>query len=823
MKKILLLLLFAITLATAAQAITPVFYLDCEGDMNDNWNSWNAVSYTNNFSSNIPSGVSGTQSCYFDGSEEFITDGGLDVYNDAFTIAYWVNTSQSTTIRLYEGQGSIQLNRGTANDQDEKVRVYMPDDDGNALDAYVNAPTAWSDGAWHHHVLTVDGHNNNFTLYVDGVAQTTTYTTQNTPDNWAAGGNRDWSPASYPITGNFDEIKFYDGTLTAEQADNLYACDNYVSCNTTNKVTIRVRDLYDDGDLSGVNVTFSNASGVIDNVITNAQGIANITYAAGSSVTYSTYKDGYYNASGTAFVNATTYVNVSQANYTITGTTALVTGNAVTTYNVTVGGKTYPNGETIYLRQGTNNLTWSKNGWYPKYFQINVTGAPTTGTANVSGVYDAIITVTAKDGITAATVNTFSVNITQSTYAYESTSSTTNGTLYAPIMQGLSFGVLIDASGYSYANTTLTPNNSTPQHNFSLYATNTFIIDIYDETNNSQITGKNFTVLFITSGFAKNSTYTGTSLVEELLVPGDYEIRYYEEGVNATYTTKKSYFVTLDNRSYENIRLYHIPFDISGYYIPVVLTSSGYYSEGTIVKAYRGYVEGTALVGRVVEMAKTDPNGQAVFRIEPNNVFYKFTGESSDESFETNYFKITQETHTFQLSEGGLLEGVVLANSEPYTLEFLSPTNTFRLTWDDSTNNIIQGCLEIKKYSSAGETTVTDTCNSGASGSTVYMVTDTSQTSYVAKARLTTTDDTITDTLTHNYKNSYLTWGLMGVFLTLIVFLFAINMASTTEGVVVNGSLAIVFMGLIGIFAFEWTAIVGILILAGVIIYKSRT
>jgi len=102
-------------------------------------------------------------------------------------------------------------------------------------------------------------------------------------------------------------------------------------------------------------------------------------------------------------------------------------------------------------------------------------------------------------------------------------------------------------------------------------------------------------------------------------------------------------------------------------------------------------------------------------------------------------------------------------------------------------------------------------------------VADTNQTTYLANMQIKTTSAAITDSLTQSYRDSYKIWGVLGIFLTLIVFLFAVAMGSTAEGVVINGSLAIFFMTLIGIFAVEWTSFIGIIIVAGIIAYKSKS
>lgn len=756
------------------------------------------------------------------------------------TIGCWVNPESNgfRGIFTYQVEDSGAINWNNENfviytNADGDPRFTYNEGD-SACEIFVADADPLSTGSWHLIVAVVDVANNNGSLWVDGAKQGTA----------SDGDCESGLPGSrYTSLGSIHTSSYFDGIIDECFASNETTLDIPAMWNggagefypfsggtpngTTNTHTITLIDRYDDSNPEGVNISLSNATHTLYN-LTDASGTANFYNLSGTwtpGLNTSLY---YNNLTGTIGPNETMTIGVWEAQYHNTTIVQLITGANITgSYNLTTsGGKTYNHTETIYLQAGQNNLTFEKSAYYDKNFTVTATllENSTATLGNITdGVYNSLLTITATEKVLGGSINTFSINATNTTYSYESTENTTTGTITLAAIQGIALQVFIDATGYVYANATIPITNTTPYHSFELYITNTFIISIYDETNNSLITGHPFKLEFISDAYATNSTYTNQTHYEELLVPGSYEIRYYEIDTNGTYTTKRTYFVDLTNRSYETIKLYAIPYDISGYYTPIVLDSSGYYASGVIVKAYRGYIEDETLAGHVVEMSRSDPNGQAVFRIEPNNVFYKFTGTKGDESFETNYFKITQDTHTFQLSEGTLLRGTTLANSAPYNLSFNTETDTFRLSWDDSTNSISEACLTIKKYSTAGEETVSDSCVSSASGSIAYTVTDTDETKYIATSKLTSGEDTLTDIHTHNYNESYQIWGLLGIFLTLIVFLFAVSMAETAEGVAVNGGLSIVFMSLIGIFAVEWTAIVGILIIAGVIVYKTRS
>jgi len=455
---------------------------------------------------------------------------------------------------------------------------------------------------------------------------------------------------------------------------------------------------------------------------------------------------------------------------------------------------------------------------------VNIS-APQSTTTTVSGVYDALATITAKEALLGTTINEFTVQVTEDTNPYSASGSTTNGTLYLPLIQNLAYFLEINATGYALDNTTLNVTTSTPSHQFVLYKMNTFNISILDEETNEPISNHSFIVQLISNAYATNITINGSSELAELLTPGDYEIRYWESGDNTTYSTKRSYYTTLTSQSYQELNLYAIADSVSGYYTPVVLTSSGYYAEGVIIKVIRGYIENETLVGHIVEMAKTDPNGQAVLRIVPNNVYYKFLGVKDSESFETNYFKVVQASHTFQLSGAEILEAISAANNNLFTLEYLNSTQTFRLTWNDPSGTIISGRLVVDEYSESGHQTLTDTTSTGSTGSIVYTLTNTTNRRFEARAYVNTTGEygMLTDYLSVKDEETTSIFGLMGVFITLLVFLFSVMVSGSSEGVVVSGVVSILFMAAIGFLTLTWYAVVGIVIIAGVIVYKTRT
>lgn len=790
--------------------------------------TYNGFDFTNG-SATLTTGIIG-QAYSYDGTSEFYSRGSLGL-DGAMSVCFWHKPNNFINEQdiVSDGQNTgyswlIGYVAGSSN-----MRFLWNTASSSLWSTSTHTSTA---GTWEFVCAVYD--TTQLKIYFDGV-NTDNFTTYggaiNTNTNTLDVGRRSSADGKY-YNGVIDELYIWNRSLNSSEINTLYNNGSGLQYPFEQQIrtwTIRTIDLYDDQPLAGANVTFTtgctnttdnNGYATVTNATSGCEGLSGTL----TSVTVS--HDGYTSnqTSYTIGENQTTTAGLYQALIPQLTATKKITGETYTgSYTVTTSsGKSYADGTNIYAKTGLDNFTFTANNWYDKTATLNVSSDGTTNPNNISGVYNNKYTFTAKyygDGA----INNFTVTLTSNDY--NETASTTNGTVTFNLLQGLSYNATITATGYSTSTTTVTPTEMTGAYEFNLYQKNTFNISVYDEQTNTPITGHNITIEFISDDYARTATYNGSPVIEELLLPGSYEIRYYEEGDNATYGTTRSYYTTLQNNSAINLKLYQIKNSESTFYTPVIMTSAGYYAEGATVKVIRGYIQNNSLVGRVVEMGRADPNGQVTLRIQPNDVYYKFIGERGDEKFETNYFKITQQTHTFQLSSGAILTSINLANKQPYTLEYLDDTDTFRLTWDDDSNVITNGCLNITRYDENGVNNEFSACSEGSTGSIVHTITDKNQTRYEARAYIETNTkySTLTDYLDIDFKDSYKTWGMLGIFLTLIVFLFAINLANSAEGVAISGLLGLLLVAQIGIFHTTWTAVIGLAIVTGVIIYKSRT
>lgn len=348
-----------------------------------------------------------------------------------------------------------------------------------------------------------------------------------------------------------------DSSSEALVVESLTFDDGAAPPSGINTHTVQVTDLFDDSDLSGVTVTVTGGS----SNTTDASGIANF-YNLSGKLDYNASKSLYFSVSGAVESNATSYANMTRGVFNVTSIEELITGDVlgagigVWTVN-TSGGKTYDECSgtypcMIYLADGENQLTLQYSGagdYFDRSFQVNVS-APESQAGAVTGVYDAVLSVTAIDYWTNASINTFSLNVSNATHGYMEELNTSSGVVSVPAVQGVGFFLFIDAPGYVYANATVVPGNTSPEHEFVLYTTNSVTIYFWDEFTGSPITN-NVTVEFD----GPNSTYevvgSGGYLYEDLLDPGTWTLTMSADGYD-----ERIYYITVTTRSHQVLNAY---------------------------------------------------------------------------------------------------------------------------------------------------------------------------------------------------------------------------------------------------------------------------
>lgn len=568
---------------------------------------------------------------------------------------------------------------------------------------------------------------------------------------------------------------------------------------------------------NGITTNYSTTNGTIVTTATvNSTLPANITVTP-SQTNYFSIPQTFTNYDQNQTIlqsNATPYTvaRLTQAyngttiqNFTVNFTNGVDTGSAVTT-----SGLAY-----LPLFNSTYNLTFTATGLSYLTNTTVATASPYLQSINATLTPYTLVRAYAYNG---TQIQNFSLNWTGPYYTGSTT--TTSGIAYAPVYNGTYEVTVYDASlgavnlAQAYAN--LTGNPYLESYNFTgIKLTNSFFFTLYNETTNEQLTS-NVTIQLVSQYFAANYTFSGGAYNVSLLVPDYYQITYWVDP-----DVPREYYTTLTNQSAQTLRLYTIDENQRELYSPVALNQFGRACGNQTVSLLRYYVDQNAY--RVVEMSKTDTNGAAVLSVQPNIINYKlqFSGSCGDYTSEPQ--KITAATNSFTITDGqSNLEPLQSYSNTLTSLFFVNATNTFGLNWVDNASTLSNVCLRVQGYS--GLATIDDTtqCLDASTGSLIYTVNDTNGTRYTATATYTTTSgSTFYDSLTQDYNTAYGTFGLTGVFITLLVLLAFVAMGSySPDAVVIYGFAAIALMGVFSVVAFNWTYVVGIAIIVGYIVYK---
>ena len=539
-------------------------YLDeVQGDKNNNLTEYAATDFS-------PSGIDGG-SIVCDGINDYYAPIAANRYNssgNAFSISVW----------LYNNDTGVAADQRYIFDHgDPRFILQEQDDDNNYFKVYTSGPGVWHSSnvssemdTWQHLVLTHDTRtllyvNGTAVLnYTDGTVNLGTADEQTFCISHSDLLNQDWG-------GHIDEVYIWDRAITSSEVSDLYdsgsGCfyDSGFSCGggtppgSVDTHTVNVTDLYDDLPEEGINVSLANGSHTYYNT-TDSSGQAIFYNLSGEfNVTYHNSSTYYLVSNSTVSLNGTGNLTVYQAEYNEIGALEMVTGASPgLPFNLTTsGGKTYTINATttfIYLKGGSNNVTFSKSPYYSRTWEINVTPRTTTSNyyfGNIThGVYDSLLTINATNGYTEATINTFSLNLSNTTTGYEQRVSTTNGSVITGGIQGYGLFILADAPTYAFANTTINTSNATHFYEFQLYTNNSIMMYIRDVTTGAPIY-QNVTITITGPSYSSQNVTNESEFYVTNLPDGNYSVKFEAENY-----TQSTYSVTVAYRSTQILNAY---------------------------------------------------------------------------------------------------------------------------------------------------------------------------------------------------------------------------------------------------------------------------
>lgn len=600
--------------------------------------------------------------------------------------------------------------------------------------------------------------------------------------------------------GNIDNIRVYSGnTCPTEPVTVPYTY-------------IRIQDVYDNANLEGINVTLTDGT----SNLTQSDGIAYFHNTTAQNFTAYDPAGLYFNytSSVTPTENSTTTYKVFGA---FVNLTAYDIGNNTVTNFITNSGLQTNTTSTGSLKMflkpnATNTLTVNASSYILGYL-FNISTIPKdTNNYPITGLYSHLINVTAVN-YTAGTINNFTINYTGLT---NGTLSTTNGLVQVPALNG-TYTLILDAQGFALANHTLTLSSQYTAYEFLLYTTNSINFTFYNESTNLPYNNSvNVEVYGASSSF--NYTATNGILYLDLLSPQEYEIVYY---IDSSY--QRSYYYDLTDRSNTELRLYLPDASKVVSIYPEIVDNLGDVKSNATVKLFRRFVNDSQ-GSRIVEMGRTDFAGITPLWAELLGPEYYFVVTSDEGSATTIGAPLVSTTFSISLSSG---EGVLAPISKVQNAQagiLIDSTNTSYLTWSDTTSTITKGCLVVERVYQGVRSEVSNECLLGDSGQLNYLLANSSNSTYYAKGYLYVGDNVLWyDQEELDGDKNYQVFGLLGLFITLLVFIaFVFLGQGSVEQIVVSGVFALGLMMLTGFIFSSWEAFIGIVIVAVIIIYKTR-
>lgn len=501
------------------------------------------------------------------------------------------------------------------------------------------------------------------------------------------------------------------------------------------------------------------------------------------------------------------------SNFTITATNNF--GETLQEFNASIDGVTYNTTTgtiTTHVLQNSTELynitVFATNHDNRDYSEYNVS-------SNLAAVlnfsyYRLNITVTQK--LNGNAINKFSVTVNGS-----SQGTTTNGAMILNLSKNAEYTILVDPENYTTNTSNVTMTSWLVNHSVSVFPTNSLNITFLKESTSEQITDANITFSLIESGYASNhSIGNGTFWIDDLPA-GDYEIRYSAAGYD-----ERNYFFTLTNRTYNSLTLYllNASTDITN----TLYDEYGNLLPGYYIKLLRYYVSTNSFV--LVDQGLTNFEGKTVLEGVLNDPYYKFIITDT----EGNVFKETTSTQLYDSSISHFItlgspvsEDLSNLNGITTSLTFLTATNQFKYTWDNTDGTAVTANLYIYTTNALGNTLYNTSTTTASSGTMYLAVEEVNGTTYLAEGYIEfsgASEPTLMETLTQSFSQVEEIFGVFGLFLTAIILIsmVALGLWSPPVAAIMVG-VSLVLTRVAQLHTLEWTYVTAISVVAIIIAY----
>lgn len=547
----------------------------------------------------------------------------------------------------------------------------------------------------------------------------------------------------------------------------------------------------------------------------NVSGTYNVSF---SNVTNGHDSPVFFNASITNIevnLNDEVYGLTSQALLSV-NTTQLYTQNPISAFNATndqAQNTTTTGSLTLPALNGTNTITIDTPGNYSVSGECLVPQPLQTVSCTIGGVYDNKYTITARDGVNASTINTFTLSVNQTSIGLLNTTNTTTGSIILRLLQGYEYTINVSSDVYANTNTTLPANASTHSYEFTLFPANHLNITFTDEQTGSVLNNKTVTLNLISTSDTRTLQTTTGNLSVEVTSMENYTLQYSAQGY---YT--RTYTVTPMN-DYLNLVLPLLDTTNGTSVTITVKDSLGSPVEGALVRVHK--LDLTTGNYVLIETSATNFEGQTLVSLVLNDPFYKFFVENDGTvvltSQPTQVFTNTL-TLIVNLIQGSGLNEILTDFTLSGDVTYDNTTREFTYEYNDQSNSLTQSCLVIRTLGDT-RTEYARSCSTSGSGTITLSVVNTSGVIYEASG-------TIIDSrgVTHNMGSLIVSFeegipesgsGLLMMVFMIIAFVAALAV-NVELAVIMTGFVPLMFvkMGLVNL---GLTPVIGLAVLGVVL------
>ena len=289
------------------------------------------------------------------------------------------------------------------------------------------------------------------------------------------------------------------------------------------------------------------------------------------------------------------------------------------------------------------------------------------------------------------------------------------------VATNLSFGIINGTynltifSGTYATNSTLYDIGALSFYNYTFFLLpgESINVDIYDEKNDTPLSWRNVTLEFINTNRAFNVTTQNSSQFVSGLDIGEWQINYFADDYEA-----RSYFVNIENGSYESVRLYLLNDTLATTFEVEVLDENDIPVEGFLVSLLRYFINSNSY--DIVEMGKTNTEGKTPLWVEQFNADYQFVirDNVTGSIFYTSIGqKLTSGSIRININTGDpTLSSFWATVDTDTTLTFSNTTNSFYYTFASLSNVVIEGCLDVTRRTGTVSELICNNCNSKEGG-----------------------------------------------------------------------------------------------------------